>query len=519
MNTINIKKQWDVVVNKILSYDDIDIPQAKAFLSETYPQAMSEDGFLMLTVESDFLKKWILNHYVSSIHKALSELFNKDFTIMIEVSPGASHTNNNQHNSQTLQVEQNPDINVSQTDEKVKPNVDISDNKIDPIIEASDNQIISSSENKSDNREETPVQENNDYSKISLPSSLLTFNNFVVGESNNMAYQMALFVAEEPGREILNPLFLYGKSGLGKTHLMRAIQNYINETQKNLKTIYFDSSDFLNRYVEASLAHDKNKTSFKKFNEQFYNADVFLIDDIQFLQGKEGTLDVVFQIFNHMVNEGKQVVLSADRSPKHLSVDERYQSRFNSGGTFDIQPPTIETKIGIIKSFLIECKSSLNRENIEIPDEVIKHIAEISGSNIRELKSAITKVVYMVEDFSDTKYALDKTTRLLEDHFSGGSMKKLTIEDIQKQIEEYYKISHTDLIGSKRSRNIMYPRKIAIYLSREMLNLPFNHIGKQFGNRDHSTIMHSFNNVEEMINSSRETREEIEILKKKIRDN
>jgi chromosomal replication initiator protein len=333
-----------------------------------------------------------------------------------------------------------------------------------------------------------------------------------------MAYSMAVAVAEEPGRPLLNPLFIYGRSGLGKTHLMRAIQNYVNEAYPHLVTVYEDSADFLAGYVEATLAHDTQKTSFKNFKNKYLAADILMIDDIQYLQGKDQTLDIVFQIFNKLVDEGKQVVLSADRAPKNITMDERYQSRFNSGGTFDIQPPEVETKLGIIKSFIEEYRRVSNLTGFELPEDIERYIAENSSSNIRELKSAVTKVIFKINSSPDGKVSVDEVAELLEDHFSGGAMRKLTIADIQKQVEQYYDVSHADLIGQKRSRKIVYARQIAIYLSRQMLNQPYNYIAKSFGGRDHTTIMYSVTNVEEKLKENRELREELENIKRRIRD-
>ena len=350
------------------------------------------------------------------------------------------------------------------------------------------------------------------------PTSSLTFENFVIGDSNRMAYSMAVAVAEEPGRQMLNPLFIYGKSGLGKTHLMRAIQNYVAETRNDLRTVYVDSADFLSGFVEATLAHDKEKTSFKTFKDHYQDANILLIDDIQYLQGKEQTLDIVFQIFNHMIDEGKQVVLSADRAPKNITMDERYQSRFNSGGTFDIQPPGVETKLGIIKSFIEEYRTTSGKADFGFPDEISRYIAENSGSNIRELKSAVTKIIYAMNAFGADELTVEKVSSLLENHFSSGAMKKLSISDIQKQVEEYYDVSHADLIGQKRDRKIAHARKIAVYLTREMLDLPYNYIAKNFGGRDHTTIMYSVTNVEKQMSESRELREEVDNIRRRIKE-
>lgn len=360
-------------------------------------------------------------------------------------------------------------------------------------------------------------RENTREAVLEGPASTLTFENFVIGDSNRMAYSMAVSVAETPGNGPLNPLFIYGKSGLGKTHLMRAIQNYIRETQPYLRTVYVDSAELLSDYMEAGAAHDKEKTSYKNFKTRYEEADVLLIDDIQYLQGKKQTLDIVFQIFNKLTNQGKQIILSADRAPKNIDIDERYHSRFNQGGTIDIQPPEIETKLGIVKSFINEYRRNEASGDFSIPEDIQMYIAENSSSNIRELKSAVTKVIYQMTFFQQPRLSVDDVRTLLENHFSGGSSKNLTVEDIQREVENFFKVKHLDLIGPKRARNIVYPRQIAIYLCRQLLDLPFNDIGKKF-NRDHSTAMHSVTTVEEMMRESRDVQEEIETLKQIIRE-
>lgn len=360
-------------------------------------------------------------------------------------------------------------------------------------------------------------RENTREAVLEGPASTLTFENFVIGDSNRMAYSMAVSVAETPGNGPLNPLFIYGKSGLGKTHLMRAIQNYIRETQPYLRTVYVDSAELLSDYMEAGAAHDKEKASYKNFKTRYEEADVLLIDDIQYLQGKKQTLDIVFQIFNKLTNQGKQIILSADRAPKNIDIDERYHSRFNQGGTIDIQPPEIETKLGIVKSFINEYRRNEASGDFSIPEDIQMYIAENSSSNIRELKSAVTKVIYQMTFFQQPRLSVDDVRTLLENHFSGGSSKNLTVEDIQREVENFFKVKHLDLIGPKRARNIVYPRQIAIYLCRQLLDLPFNDIGKKF-NRDHSTAMHSVTTVEEMMRESRDVQEEIETLKQIIRE-
>ena len=488
MNSEELKLAWQSVCDQVSNYDAIDASQMNAFFSRLQPQAMS-DGFLMLTADNDFIKTWIEKHYASYIKQALREIYGIDYTVAIEVDI------NQEVPAQATVTEPAP------AEEQPAPKK----TAVEPTPSPAESY-------EKPSREQT--YEDNQLS----PTSTLTFENFVIGESNRMAYSMAVAVAEEPGRSMLNPLFIYGKSGLGKTHLMRAIQNYVTETRPDLKTVYVDSADFLSGYVEATVAHDKEKTSFRKFKDRYQEADVLLIDDIQFLQGKEQTLDIVFQIFNSLVDEGRQVVLSADRAPKNITMDERYQSRFNSGGTFDIQPPEIETKLGIIKSFVAEYRASSGQDDFRLPEEIERYIAENSSSNIRELKSAVTKVIYAMNAFDKQDITTEEVSRLLENHFSGGAMKKLTIADIQKEVERYYDVPHSDLVGQKRSRKIVYARQIAIYLARHMLDLPYNYIAKNFGGRDHTTIMYSVTNVEEKMKENRELREELENIKNRIKE-
>jgi len=490
MNDETLQTEWEAVCNKIVSYPNINSSQFNAFFMRIQPQAMSDD-FLMLTADNDFIKTWIEKHYYDYIVKALEDLHGVTFTVAIEVDTNQEVPAAQPVKAQT--VEQVPVVEVAE-----KP----AEPKTEPTVQAAPEMETMPPSNQFD-----------------TPTSTLTFENFVVGASNNMAYSMALAVAERPGKSPgLNPLFIYGKSGLGKTHLLMSIKNYVEEAFPDMKAVYADSAEFLNEFMEAAAVHDKDKLSYRNFKNRYQEADVLLIDDIQYFQGKSQTLDIVFQIFNKLTAAGKQVVLSADRAPKNIDIDERYQSRFNSGGTFDIQPPEIETKLGIIKSFVEEYRATSGSPDFDIPQEIEIYVAENSSSNIRELKSAVTKIVYQMNILGTNNITLDDVKRLLENHFSGGATYKLSIADIQKQVESYYKVSHADLVGKKRARNIVYARQVAIYLCRQMLDLPYNYIGKQFGGKDHTTIMYSVSNIEEKMKENRELREEIDNIRQIIRD-
>ncbi|MDN4468935.1 chromosomal replication initiator protein DnaA [Gordonibacter sp. RACS_AR68] len=532
MESEKLEQVWRAVCDQVKSYNNIDPSQINAFFSRLQPQAMSED-FLMLTADNDFIKTWIERHYVDFIKQALMDLYRTAFTVLIEVDIAAEAAGAAQGtvasapaapSSATIAPAGAPAAAAEGAPAGVggytagaptasQPPSQQTAAEQSPIA----SQIADAYEPVGDDALGDVYQDEDEPGGPDRPTSTLTFENFVIGDSNRMAYSMAVAVAEMPGKAHLNPLFIYGKSGLGKTHLLRAIQNYVHEAMPNLSTIYVDSAELLSDYMEASAAHDKEKSSYKNFKTRYEEADVLLIDDVQYLQGKKQTLDIVFQIFNKLTGQGRQVVLSADRAPKNIDIDERYKSRFNSGGTFDIQPPEIETKLGIVKSFVDEYRATEGKASFSIPDDIQMYIAESSSSNIRELKSAVTKVIYQMTFFNQPDLSLDDVRSLLENHFSGGPSKRLTIADIQKEVETFYKVSHADLVGKKRTRNIIYARQIAIYLSRQMLDLPFNDIGKKF-NRDHSTVMYSVTNVEEKMKESRELREELETLKQLIRE-
>lgn len=496
MDSGTLTENWNALRARIAASGAVDPSQVDAFFSRLQPQAMSE-GFLMLTADNDFIKSYVEKHFLEAMRKSLAEAYQVPFTVVIEVDPSSAAPAAPSDPSVAVQAQpteppmSSPVAQPTPAPSRVQP--------MAPVAEARPSGAMTSH----------PSEEG--------PASSLKFENYVIGESNKMAYSLAVEVAEQPGRSFLNPLFIYGKSGLGKTHLMRAIQNYICETQGHLHTIYVDSAELLNDYMDAGRAHDKDKSSYKNFTDHYEEADVLLIDDIQFLQGKKETLDIVFQIFNKLIGQGRQIVLSADRAPKNIDIDERYHSRFNDGATIDIQPPEIETKLGIVKSFIREYQDNGDLGALTIPEDVQMYIAENSSSNIRELKSAITKVIYQTKFSGHGSLTTEEVRVLLKDHFSGGATKNLTVDDIQSVVEDFFKVKHSDLIGSGRSRNIVYPRQIAIYLCRQLLDLPYNDIGKKF-NRDHSTAMHSVTTVEELVQSNREVQEEVELLKQLIRE-
>ena len=511
----DIQKVWDNLIQTIKSYPDVNPSQIDAFFSRIQIQAISP-GFVMLTSSTGFIKDWVERHYIKDIQRALEDLYSVEFMVQIEVDttaeeeeestpsqndrPKKSERPRRSHHIQTDIPKESADdpLSISTIEsDKSKPTFSTVQNDESPITVASS------------------IEDDHNNDQNDSGASSLTFDSFVIGDSNRLAYAMATEVAERPGTSNLNPLFIYGRSGVGKTHLMCAIKNYINEQYPELNVIYIDSMELVNRYSDAAREKSVDKSSFKNFENFFKEADVLLIDDIQSLQGKAGTLDTLFRIFNTGISQGKQFVFSADRAPKNIDLEERYTSRFNSGATIDIQPPDDETKRSIIKNFIQQYQQDEDF-NFDLSDEILDYIVEHSGSNIRELKSAITNVIFAIKTNRDETLTTQDVKDMLANHFINETGTRFTIETIQAAVEDFYHVSHADLVSKKRSRPIAHPRQVAIYLARELINTTYTEIGKAF-NRDHSTIMHSFDLIEKGLNEDRNLREEIEAIREKLR--
>lgn len=538
MDSETLNEQWARICAQVKSYQDIDPSQVSAFFSRLVPQAMS-DSFLMLTADNDFIKTWVEQHYTEVIVRALSDLTGVVFAVAIAVDPTQEQRKIAAAGQPSPAAPLSAPAQPMPTPTPAQPAAStIESLPSQPIAAAappspaygaplSQATPFEPSGMVAHSLAEdvvvdhyappapAPLSQEPVAERASNPSSSLTFENFVIGESNRMAYSMAVEVAESPGRLPLNPLFIYGKSGLGKTHLMRAIQNYIEETRPSMRTVYVDAQDFVSKYSEAGAIKDQEKVSFRNFRAYYEQADILLLDDVQHLQGKKESMNMLFQLFNTLTSQGKQVVLSADRAPKNIQFDERLKSRFYSGGTIDIQPPEVETKLGIVKSFTDEFSRSEGLGNFTLSDDIQMYIAENSGSNIRELKGAVNTVIYRMIYCDRSDISIDEVRELLANHFTGGMSRSLTVEDIQREVENFFKVSHSDMVGPKRSQSIVRPRQIAIYLCRQLLDLPYGDIGKKF-NRDHSTAIHSATSIEERLKTDRDTQEEIEVLQKII---
>jgi chromosomal replication initiator protein len=326
------------------------------------------------------------------------------------------------------------------------------------------------------------------------PHSRFNFSNYVMGDSNEFAYKASLRVAEAPGL-YFNPLFIYGRSGLGKTHLLLSIKNYINTYLLDKRVVYAPITEFVNDFTNA-MAGDRDLTSFKR---KYHTCDVLLIDDVQNLEGKEGTTDALFEIFNIFIESRKQIVLSADRSPVDINIDERFTSRFAQGITADIQPPNYEMKAAILKKYKSYYCNFLSIPEVEFSDEAIQKIVELSGSNIRELEGAVSNLIVYVS-YRPDKETLAPITysdveSVLGSSFFHKPTRRVDFDMVIKAVETYFNISRAELISEKRSKNISHPRQIAMYLIRRYTDMSYPEIGDGF-NKDHSTVIYADKNIQ-----------------------
>ena len=331
-----------------------------------------------------------------------------------------------------------------------------------------------------------------------------TFDTFVVGNSNNLAHAASLAVAESPG-EIYNPLYIYGGAGLGKTHLMHSIAHFILRNNPNAKIRYITSETFINEFVD----NIRNKNTPSDFRKKYRELDVLLIDDIQFIIGKEGTQEEFFHTFNALYENKKQIVIASDKPPKDIdNLADRLRSRFEVGLIVDIQMPDFETRMAILRK-----KEDLMGVNID--NEIIKYIATNIKSNIRELEGALTKIVAMSRlkgQPVDLKLAED----LLKDHITPDGPKEVTPEFIIATVAEHFGITNIEIASQKKNKEIVYPRQIAMYLCRTMTEAPLKNIGEILGGRDHTTIMHGIDKISTELRTNDQLKSTIDTLKKKI---
>lgn len=340
-------------------------------------------------------------------------------------------------------------------------------------------------------------------------NSKYTFENFVVGKSNQFVYAAARTVAEHPG-EKFNPLFIYGGVGLGKTHILHAIGNYIKQYNPNLNVMYVTCEQFANDYIESLGSPSKNKAVLE-FRTKYRNLDVLMVDDIQFISKKISTQEEFFHTFNELYQNNKQIIITSDRSPKDIeTLADRLRSRFTSGLIQDIQQPDLETRIAILRK---KCQI----EKYAIDDDVIDFIAEKINTNIRELEGMLSKVYFLANLSNKHSASMEEALEAFNGQLEEDKNEGLSPDDIINTVCKYFDITRQDIVGKKKSKDVVEPRMIAIYLISEILEIPLVSIGKIFGGRDHTTIMHSRDKINDELKTSHKIKSFVSEIKKMLK--
>lgn len=378
-----------------------------------------------------------------------------------------------------------------------------------------DIEFLHKSEVNDENPKQDRVSNNNSislYNEIKREANInpdYTFDNFVVGGNNNYAHAYALSVAEsaESPDKMFNPLFIHGGVGLGKTHLLHSIGNFVIDHNPNAKIRCVTSEAFTNEVIAA--IRSEKQSAINELREKYRTIDLFIIDDIQFIIGKERSQEEFFHTFNTLYEAKKQIVISSDKPPKSLSpLEERFKSRFEMGLIVDISSPDYETRMAILKK-------KADKEHYKIDDSILQYIADNIKSNIRELEGALTKIIAFSR-VSKHEISLDLAKDVLKDIISPEQNRIITPQLIINTVAEHFGISQSDISSKKKSQEIVYPRQIAMYLCRTMTESSYSAIGSLLGKRDHSTVMHAIEKIQDEMNSNDNLQGTLEIIKKKI---
>jgi len=453
--TSDISSVWTAVLEIVK--EELNTPSFKTWFEHTAPVELTDDGVFVVGVQNEFARAWLEERYTQRLSAAVSQVVGTDLCVRIVVDGTVP--------SEVAEVADTPYV-VESTEA--------------PELTPADS---------GDGDEYNPR---------------FTFDSFVVGDSNAFARNAALAVAEQPGLKY-NPLFLWGGPGLGKTHLLHAIAQYVNESFPHKKVLFVTAERFLNDFVDSVHAGTPNE-----FRRKYRSVDVLLLDDIQFLQKKEGIQEQFFNTFNELMQRGKAVVLASDRPPREINMEERFTSRFASGLPADIQPPNYETRLAILRQYV-------ERENMPVDPDALSYVAEISTPNIREMEGAMNRIGAWLHLSKRPVVDVEMAREVLLTVFPDHSARPISLPSIQREVCRYYGISHTDLIGSKRSQNIVYPRQIAMYLARDLTDLSLPKIGDAFGGRDHTTVMHATAKIHKLMGVQRDVYNQIQTLTNQIR--
>lgn len=427
---MELNKIWEQVLE--IMANELAKPSFETWLKETKANSLDGNTFYV-SVPNEFTRDWVEARYALALRKTLRQVVEKDWDVRFVITKS-------NHQS-------------TKSDKMVRPK---------------------------------PAKEPEEADQDGVSSILnpkYTFDTFVVGNSNRFAHAASLAVAEAPAKAY-NPLFIYGGVGLGKTHLMHAIGHYAIDEDPSVKVVYVTSETFTNDLITAI-----GKKSMVDFRNKYRNVDILLIDDIQFVAGKESTQEEFFHTFNSLYEANKQLIISSDRPPKEIpTLEERLRSRFEWGLIADIQAPDLETRIAILKK-------KADSERIKVEPEVLNYIAKHIQSNIRELEGAFIRVVAYA-NLNKVPITLETAESGLKDIIGSQKQRPVTIESIQQTVATHYGIKVSEMRAKKRTRSVAYPRQIAMYLSRELTDSSLPKIGEEFGGRDHTTVIHACEKVQ-----------------------
>ena len=444
-----IINNWDLILNTFKNECDIQNLSFTTFIKPLQVISVSDNEITLLS-DTQMSANYVEKRYLKFLEVTISEIMKKDYKLRI-----ISEDTLNEETAKKTAQESSPNKNISLN---LNPNY--------------------------------------------------TFETFVVGNNNNLAHAASLAVAESPG-EVYNPLFIYGGVGLGKTHLMQAIAHFIIENNPSKKVLYVTSETFTNELIDAIRNKENAEKGNAAFRNRYRNIDVLLIDDIQFIIGKESTQEEFFHTFNSLYQDGKQIVISSDKPPKEMeTLSERLRTRFEMGLPVDIQIPTYETKMAIINR-----KAEIS--GLDIPYEVSDYVATHIKSSIRELEGALTKLSAFSK-LSHTPITVEFAEQTLKDLISPDAKNEITPELIIQTVADHFNVKYDDLLSSKRTADIVHPRQIAMYLCRQMTTAPLQAVGKALGNRDHTTVIHGAEKIAQEVIKNDSMRNTIDIIIKKI---
>ena len=450
MDTAHMAAVWEQVLKSMEK--EIIKPIFDTWIKSTIPLSLT-DTTLEIGTPSQFIKDWIETRYAITIKNTVQQVLQKTIEVKF--------VNLNLDTERTQGVNLSPESDVQPNTEK---------------------QLILQDEQTVAEDIQTRRPTNGNEESLSSLNPKYTFETFVIGNSNRFAHAASLAVAEVPAK-VYNPFFIYGGVGLGKTHLMHAIGHRIRQNHPHLKVLYISSEKFTNELINS--IRDGNPESFR---QKYRNIDVLLVDDIQFLSKKEHTQEEFFHTFNTLHEANKQIIISSDRAPREIpTLEDRLRSRFEWGLITDIQPPDLETRIAILRKKAII-------EGFTMPNDVMVFIASRIDNNIRELEGALIRVIAYAS-LTNQSIDMNLATEALKDIFPNSRPRQITMELIQQIVASHFKIKQEDLLAKKRTRNVAYPRQIAMYLCRELTETSLPRIGEMFGGRDHTTVIHAHDKI------------------------